>query len=79
MIGWQDLADIIGLEVERPQFVETTALGAAICASVGAGINGSLKEAAARMRGVTQKFVPDISPEAREARLARYHKALSVA
>ena len=75
----QDLADIIGLEVERPQFVETTALGAAICASVGAGINGSLKEAAARMRGVTQKFVPDISPEVREARLARYHKALSVA
>ncbi|MAM37837.1 MAG: glycerol kinase [Erythrobacter sp.] len=75
----QDLADIIGLEVERPQFVETTALGAAICASVGAGIHGSLKEAAARMRGVTQKFVPDISPEAREARLARYHKALSVA
>ena len=46
----QDLADMLELEVERPAFVETTALGAAMLAGVGAGLFGSLEEAAA-MRG----------------------------
>ena len=34
----QDLADMLGLPVERPDFVETTALGAAMLAAVGAGL-----------------------------------------
>ncbi|MBX7535443.1 glycerol kinase [Qipengyuania sp. GH1] len=75
----QDLADILDLEVERPEFVETTALGAAICASVGAGLYATLEEAAEAMRGATQIFIPNISAETREARLTRYFKALSVA
>ena len=33
----QDLANILDLPVERPDFVETTALGAAILAAVGCG------------------------------------------
>ena len=33
----QDLADMLALEVERPDFVETTALGAAMLAGVGRG------------------------------------------
>ena len=42
----QDLADMLGMEVERPDFVETTALGAAFCAAVGAGLYPSLDDAA---------------------------------
>ncbi|WP_034922819.1 glycerol kinase [Erythrobacter sp. SD-21] len=75
----QDLADILDLEVERPDFVETTALGAAICASVGAGIYASLEEAAQAMRGETRVFTPDMAEEVRKDRLARYARALSVA
>jgi glycerol kinase len=75
----QDLADILDLDVERPDFVETTALGAAICASVGAGIYGSLIEAAEAMRGDTQVFVSEMDESVRSDRLARYARALSVA
>lgn len=75
----QDLADILDLEVERPAFVETTALGAAICASVGAGLYGSLVEAAQEMRGETQVFSPKMEVSVRRDRLARYSRALSVA
>ena len=75
----QDLADILDLQVERPDFVETTALGAAICASVGAGIYASLEEAAQAMRGETRVFTPDMAEEVRKDRLARYARALSVA
>ena len=75
----QDLADILDLEVERPDFVETTALGAAICASVGAGLYETLEDAAKAMRGETRSFTPSMSDDVREDRLARYARALSVA
>jgi glycerol kinase len=50
--GWlmQFLADICGVVVERPGVAETTALGAALLAGVGAGLFGSLDEAAAQWR-----------------------------
>ena len=75
----QDLADILDLAVERPQFIETTALGAAICASVGAGIHASLEDAAEAMRGPTQSFAPSMAKDVRETRLARYARALTAA
>ncbi|MBX7493834.1 glycerol kinase [Qipengyuania sp. 1NDW9] len=75
----QDLANILDLEVERPDFVETTALGAAICASVGAGLYPSLEEAATAMRGAARSFTPAMSEVVRKDRLARYARALSVA
>lgn len=75
----QDLADVLDLEVERPDFVETTALGAAICASTGAGFYGSLGEAADAMRGATQVFAPSMEESVRKDRLARYARALSAA
>lgn len=75
----QDLADILDLTVERPDFVETTALGAAICASVGAGLYKTLADAAKAMRGRMRSFTPSMSDEVREDRLARYTRALSVA
>ncbi len=71
----QDLADMLGLEVERPDFVETTALGAAMLAGVGAGLFGSLGEAAA-MRGAVRRFAPDMGEDVREARLAGWKRAV---
>ncbi|MEZ5680411.1 MAG: glycerol kinase [Erythrobacter sp.] len=75
----QDLGDILDLEVERPDFVETTALGAAILASVGAGIHATLADAAQAMRGSSRSFTPAMDNGVREARLARYTKALGAA
>lgn len=71
----QDLADVLGVTVERPGFVETTALGAAMLAGVGCGLFAGLEEAAA-MRGAVEVFEPRMDAEAREARLAGWRKAL---
>ncbi|HEX8622056.1 MAG TPA: glycerol kinase GlpK [Allosphingosinicella sp.] len=75
--GWlaQDLADVLGLTVERPGFVETTALGAAMLAGVGCGMFASLEEAAA-MRGAVERFEPAMAAGVREARLAGWAKAV---
>ncbi|HEX8064796.1 MAG TPA: glycerol kinase GlpK [Allosphingosinicella sp.] len=75
--GWlvQDLADMLGLTVERPGFVETTALGAAMLAGVGCGMFASLEEAAA-MRGAVERFEPAMGAEVREARLTGWKKAV---
>ena len=72
----QDLADMLDLQVERPDFVETTALGAAMLAGIGCGLFGSLIEAAA-MRGPSRKFEPDLPPDLREKRLSGWRKAVS--
>ncbi len=73
----QDLADFLNVTVERPDFVETTALGAAMCAAVGAGLHASLHDAAAAMRGGTRRFAPGMDASVREERLKRWRKALS--
>jgi glycerol kinase len=71
----QDLADMLDLEVERPKFVETTALGAAMLAGVGVGLFGSLEEASA-MRGAVERFVPKMAKEDRVARLDAWGDAV---
>jgi glycerol kinase len=72
----QDLADVLALEVERPSFIETTALGAAMLAGVGAGLFGSLEEAAG-MRGEVERFTPDMPAEIRETRLGGWKAGLA--
>ena len=72
----QDLADVTGLTVERPGFVETTALGAAMLAGLGCGMFTSLGDAAA-MRGKVERFEPRMSAEERAHRLAGWQKAVS--
>jgi glycerol kinase len=72
----QDLADILNIPVERPAFIETTALGAAMLACVGVGIYGSLADAAV-MRGAVEHFVPTIAPEKRAERLSGWVKAVT--
>lgn len=75
--GWmvQDLADILAVEVERPDFAETTALGAAMLAGVGAGLYGSLAEAAV-MRGQVGRFSPSMESSVRQVRLGGWEDAL---
>ena len=73
----QDIADITGLEVIRPDFVETTALGAAMLAAVGAGIHPSLEVAAAAMIGPEKRFAPAMAVEVRARRLADWSAALA--
>jgi glycerol kinase len=73
----QDIADIIGIPVERPAFVETTALGAALLAAAGAGLFASLEAAAAAMIGETRRFEPSMSTQVRAERTARWQAALA--
>lgn len=71
----QDLADMLGLTVERPRFAETTALGAAMLAGVGAGLFRDLAEASA-MRGEVEPFAPTLDDAARAQRLTGWKKAV---
>lgn len=76
--GWmaQDMADILKVPVERPEFTETTALGAAMLAGVGAGWFTSLPEAGV-MRGAVREFAPALSENARKIRLSGWRRAVN--
>ncbi len=74
----QDIADMLGLPVERPVFVETTALGAAMLAGVGCGWFSSLDDAAS-MRGAVTSFQPKLDPQSRQVRLAGWRQAVQAA
>ncbi len=52
-------ADIFGMEVQRPHTYETSGLGAAIAAAVGAGLYPDFESAVGRMVRVKDRFVPD--------------------
>ncbi|WP_294124106.1 glycerol kinase [Sphingomonas sp.] len=73
----QDLADMLDLTVERPEFIETTALGAAMLAAVGAGIHSDLEAASRAMRGAVTIFEPRMGDAERERRLAGWKDALA--
>ena len=73
----QDIADLVTVPVVRPDFVETTALGAAALAALGAGLHASLEDACAAMIGGTRRFEPAMGEEARQVRLAAWRKALA--
>jgi glycerol kinase len=68
----QDLADMTGLEVTRPDDVETTALGAALVAAVGAGIYSDLASSAEAMVGEGMRFAPRDLGAARASRLSTW-------
>ncbi len=72
----QDLADILDLVVERPSMVETTAVGAAMLAAVGAGVHADLSAATAAMDSEVTCFEPNMQRAERERRLAGWSDAL---
>ena len=73
----QDLADMLDLTVERPAFVESTALGAAMLAATGAGLYPDLATAARSMRGTATRFIPALDDTQRKTRLAGWQSALA--
>jgi glycerol kinase len=71
-------ADLLGVEVERPRMIETTALGAAFLAGLATGFWSSR----AAIRGhfqVDRRFRPGMKAAAREEHLARWRKAVEAA
>ncbi|WP_374030773.1 glycerol kinase GlpK [Bdellovibrio bacteriovorus] len=68
-------ADYCGANVVRPQNLETTALGAAFMAGLGAGVWKDLKEIK-RVWKVNKEFKVKMTPKARKERLQRWARAL---
>ena len=69
-------ADFSGVPVVRPKVTQTTALGAAYLAGLAVGFWSDVDEIA-RQWQIDRCFEPQISPDLRAAKLARWHKALA--
>jgi len=74
--GWlmQFQADMLGVPVVVPEIAETTALGAAYLAGIGAGV-WDRDEVAERWREA-ERYEPEISDDEREALLSEWHRAV---
>jgi glycerol kinase len=69
-------ADVLGVAVDRPKLVETTALGAALLAGRGVGLWKSV----AKLRAVRKRdraFRPRMKPEKREALYSGWRRAVA--
>ncbi len=71
----QNLADLTGAAVERPRIAETTALGAALAAGLGAGVFSG-PEDVARFWKLDRRFEPAASADARDSAYARWREAV---
>lgn len=71
----QFLADVLDVRVERPRVTETTALGAAMLAGLGAGAYRSLEELGSIWRA-ERGFAPEMGAGTREAMLAGWRDAV---
>ncbi|HEY0270874.1 MAG TPA: glycerol kinase GlpK, partial [Sphingomonas sp.] len=72
------LADLLGIVVERPAMLETTALGAAFLAGIGVGLWAGPEEIATLPR-LADRFAPSGDEAARAAALAGWRRALAQA
>ncbi len=73
LMGFQ--ADILGIPIERPECIETTALGAAYLCGLATGVYETCDEVKAN-RKVGRVFEPCTDEEWREKNLARWRKAV---
>lgn len=71
----QRLADLTGMRVQRASYLETTALGAALFAGLGAGLYASVDEAA-EARPAAEALTPALGTHQREAAYARWLDAV---
>ncbi len=71
----QHLADIIGASVDRPEVIETTALGAAWLAGMRAGVYPDA-EGFSKMWRLERRFEPNMDGATRDARYAAWKKAV---
>ncbi|MEM7598338.1 MAG: glycerol kinase GlpK [Pseudomonadota bacterium] len=72
----QFLADIIGAPVDRPQVLETTAMGAAWLAGMQAGVYPDMEGFAAGW-ALERRFEPAMPAEARDERYAAWKRAVA--
>ena len=77
-ISIQIQADLIGISIERPRMLETTALGAAIAAGFAIGMWKNFDELKAMNTLGATKFRPKIEKEEREKRFGRWEKAVDM-
>ena len=68
-------SDVLGIEIERPLCVETTALGAAYLAGLSAGVYSSIEEIK-KNREIEKSFSPNISDEERNKKMSLWKKAV---
>ncbi|WP_439545275.1 glycerol kinase GlpK [Sandarakinorhabdus sp.] len=73
----QDLADSLGVVVERPRVIETTAMGAAMLAGVGVGLFADLPAAAAAMANADRRFHPATDAATRTQRRTQWQTAIA--
>ena len=71
-------ADILGVPVERPRMIETTAFGAAFLAGLATGFWQSRDEIRKTWK-VGKRFEPRMKPVEREAHLAKWRRAVQAA
>lgn len=72
----QTQADLLGVDVVRPEVAETTALGAAYAAGIAVGFWSGPEEVAANWRE-DSRWSPSIDAEERERRMRRWKKAVT--
>ena len=72
----QHLADILGADVDRPEIIETTALGVAYLAGLKAGVFESLDQLSEQWK-LQRRFTPGISKENRDQLYAGWRKAVT--
>ncbi len=72
----QRLADLTGLDVERPEVTETTALGAAYLAGLGAGIFKDTRDIASRW-ALDRRFVPRMKKPERDRLYGGWRQAVA--
>ena len=69
-------SDILGVTVDRPKVIETTALGAALLAGLGVGLWKSERDLE-RVRRTDRVFRPRMAPEQREALYQGWRRAVA--
>ena len=69
-------SDVLGVEVHRPEIIETTALGAAYLAGLAVGYWAN-KEEVSKNWAVSRKFAPAMEEEKKEELLAGWHEAVN--
>jgi len=72
----QSQADLLGVPVIRPRYIETTAVGAAICAAIGRGIYQSIDQIPPVSMEEETIYESKMSQEQRELELKRWDLAI---
>ena len=68
-------SDVLGVQVDRPEVIETTALGAAYLAGLAVGYWAD-KEEVAKNWAISRSFLPEMEVEKRTELLEGWHKAV---